>query len=231
MANETQNFQEQSTRKPSTGEQGNDMRQEDEIDRVLDAALAKYAGAEPRAGLENRILANLTLERSQVPDHTWWRWGAVAAAAAVVVVAVTIAWRPGRPPHPIVENHPSVVAPTLIAPALKQEPKVSLSNGTTVLMHSRRDRRLRNPAVRRATLHGSQPEAVVAANPKLDRFPSPRPLSEQENILANFVTRFPEHAALIARARTEALRRDRIEEMQNTPSNGDQDSQRQDGNE
>ncbi len=31
----------------------------DELDRMLDAALAKYAAAEPRAGLEARVLANL----------------------------------------------------------------------------------------------------------------------------------------------------------------------------
>jgi len=35
------------------------------IDRELDTALAKYAAVEPRAGLNDRILANLKAERAQ----------------------------------------------------------------------------------------------------------------------------------------------------------------------
>jgi hypothetical protein len=54
---------------------------------------------------------------------------------------------------------------------------------------------------------------VIAASPKLDQFPSPQPLSKQEKILANYVTEYPEHAALIAEARMEMLRRDQEEEL------------------
>ena len=53
----------------------------------------------------------------------------------------------------------------------------------------------------------------MADNPKLDQFPSPQPLSEQEKILESYVANYPEHAALIARARAEELRRDAAEEM------------------
>jgi hypothetical protein len=35
----------------------------DDLDRLLDAALAKYAQVEPRSGLENRVLATLHAER------------------------------------------------------------------------------------------------------------------------------------------------------------------------
>jgi hypothetical protein len=35
----------------------------DEFDRMLDAALAKYAAVEPRTGLEERVLANLRPSR------------------------------------------------------------------------------------------------------------------------------------------------------------------------
>ena len=34
-------------------------RESDDLDRALDAALAKYTSVEPRAGLDERILANL----------------------------------------------------------------------------------------------------------------------------------------------------------------------------
>jgi hypothetical protein len=49
---------------------------------------------------------------------------------------------------------------------------------------------------------------VATDNPKLDQFPSPQPLTEQERILASYVALDPEHAALIAEARTEALLRE-----------------------
>ena len=42
---------------------------QDELDRMLDATLAKYAAAEPRAGFEERVLANLRAERARVPDR------------------------------------------------------------------------------------------------------------------------------------------------------------------
>ncbi len=66
--------------------------------------------------------------------------------------------------------------------------------------------------------------AVVASGPKLDQFPSPRPLSEQEKILASYVTKYPKHAALIAQARAEALRQDLAEEMKDAAAA--KDSQR-----
>jgi hypothetical protein len=50
-----------------------------------------------------------------------------------------------------------------------------------------------------------QPE-IAAAGPKLDSFPSPLPLSEQEIILASYVAEDPEQAALVAEARMDALR-------------------------
>jgi hypothetical protein len=69
---------------------------------------------------------------------------------------------------------------------------------------------LHRSAVRRA-----QTATVVSAaavQPKLDQFPSPRPLSEQEQILVNYVAKYPETAALIAQARTEEREKEREEE-------------------
>ena len=54
-----------------------------ELDRVLDAALAKYAAVEPRDGLEARILANLRTEQAESLRRVWWKWALVAATAAI----------------------------------------------------------------------------------------------------------------------------------------------------
>ena len=64
----------------------------------------------------------------------------------------------------------------------------------------------------------SPPEVAIARAPKLEQFPSPQPLSEQEKLLQNYVAENPEQAVLLARARTEALRQDQLEEMNSFPS-------------
>ena len=62
----------------------------------------------------------------------------------------------------------------------------------------------------------SQTMAVVASAPKLDEFPSPQPLSEQEKMLAEYVAEHHQQAALVARARMADLKEDWIKEMQAT---------------
>jgi hypothetical protein len=55
------------------------------------------------------------------------------------------------------------------------------------------------PALRRS--HRKRPPALAGTidEPKLEHFPSRRPLSEQERVLASYAARFPAEAALIAR--------------------------------
>src|SRR5438067_641439 len=84
-----------------------DIRKErDDLDRTIDAALAKYAAAEPRSGLDERVLANL---RSAAPaaNRTWWRWSLAAAVAAMLLIAITFAWRSRTPSHPAIAKRPA----------------------------------------------------------------------------------------------------------------------------
>jgi hypothetical protein len=55
-------------------------------------------------------------------------------------------------------------------------------------------------------------DGVAESAPKLAQFPSPQPLSEQEQILASYVARYPDSAALVAEARAAALQQDLEEE-------------------
>jgi hypothetical protein len=75
-------------------------------------------------------------------------------------------------------------------------------------------------AIRKSPVRRSSPKVEIAAAPRLDQFPSPQPLSEQEKILASYVEKYPERSVLLARARTEALRQDQLEEMKALPSRG-----------
>lgn len=201
-----------------------------EIDRVLDAALAKYAAVEPRAGLEDRVLANLRAERALTPDQAWWRWSVAATLAAVVVVALALAWRSGRQSHPLVDNHPAPTTPSVQTPATQ----LAANNGGEKQIRESRVRPHDRVAARKAAVHPVQPTLVGSDNPKLDQFPSPRPLSEQEKLLQSYVAQYPEESILIARARSEALRRDQLEEMKALPSGDwatDADEQNHDTNE
>jgi hypothetical protein len=188
-------------------------RKQDELDSRLDAALAKYAAVEPRAGLENRVLSNLRAERSPVPDRAWWRWSVAGALIAVVVVALAVAWRSGKPSHPVASNHSST------APQVSKEPAAPrVATGGEKQTRGNQDRSPELAVVRRPTIDRAPPKAVTAALPKLDQFPSPRPLSEQEKILASYIEQYPERAVLLARARTLQLERDQLEEMKTSPS-------------
>jgi hypothetical protein len=177
----------------------------DALDHELDAALAKYAAVEPRAGLEERVLAHLQSEREHAPRHAWWHWSVVSAGVAITAMAVLMMawlWRTNVRQTPAVAHQPPRSAPT------------SVSSGQA---SSREDVDNRSSARKSApslTMGRPHPVAVAIAPPKLPQFPSPLPLSEQEKILASYVNAYPERAVLLARARTEALRQDQIEERQ-----------------
>ncbi len=190
----------------------------DDLDRALDSALAKYAAVEPRAGLEDRVLANLRAERAQAPDRAWWRWSVAAALAAVVIVAVALAWRSGQPLHPTVANHSSPAFPTSKEPTTQFASNAA--GGTAP------------PQVRRSLpgiVHHRRATVVAAAGPKLDQFPSPRPLSEQELALARYVSEFPQEARLIARAQEEyekETQREMKDERSETEGHGSDQQER-----
>lgn len=188
-----------------------DKQRGNDLDRVLDAALAKYAAIEPRTGLEERVLANLRSVNSTGAHGAWWRWSLAAVVAAILLVAITLAWRSHTTSRPAIANHPTSTDHRSAGP----EKDVAHHDANVI---PRRPRQ-----TRRTHALGSVP--VVAAVPKLDQFPSPRPLSEQEQILATYVAQFHDEAVLIARARKEAMERDREKELREAPSDGSEDSQ------
>jgi len=158
------------------------------LDHELDAALAKYSNVEPRAGLEERVLANLRAEQSSVPVRAWWRWN---VAVAVLIVAVALLWRWERPSHPVVAVRPA--NPTQASQQRKQFISNGVESGVRIQTSNSMRKKIRNVS-----------PVVVADGPKLDHFPSPQPLTEQELALARYVREFPQEANLIATAQVES---------------------------
>ncbi len=165
-----------------------EAQREDDLDRVLDAALAKCAAVEPRAGLDERVLANLRAERARAPERSWWRWG---FAAAVLVIGAALAWRTAKPPQPVIVNRP---VETQTAPT--QESQTANAGAETAPA--------RVPPMRKQNRRPISTKR--AADPKLDVFPSPQPLSEQELALARYVRNFPGDAKLVAQAQAASER-------------------------
>lgn len=160
------------------------MENRDQFDDVLDSALKNYGDVEPRAGLEGRVLARLT--EGEVRRHTGWVWAVGAAAFASLAITIVVVgssfWTKepavGRPPIAAVARKSNEEATTTV-PAQRQE-------------HSS-TRRRRSLQVR------TNVPLLAAHTPRLDKFPSPRPLSEQERLLKLYVTNFPQQAAIMAR--------------------------------
>jgi hypothetical protein len=180
--------------------------QNDELDRALDAALTKYSSVDPRAGLEERILADLRAQPT-ASSHAWWRWGLAGALAVMVIVAMAVAWRSGRTPHSQLASHPTNTE-QIRRPANPPEATASerlLGNTPTRATH-----RGGAIAVRRSA---PRARAIAEADPKLDVFPSPRPLSDEELALARYVRNFPSDAKLVAQAQ-EASEREVLAKMQ-----------------
>ena len=167
------------------------------LDDQLDAALAKYAAVEPRTGLEERILANLKSQPNSSTGMSGWRW---AVVAATLLVTSLLLWRIQEPkPQHIVRR-----------PASSQE-KV-LPQAVAKITSPSSTRPIARAVLRKARKPVSTRPALAQAVPKLDQFPAPQPLSEQEKILMSYISHSRDQAVLVARARTEALKKDREEE-------------------
>jgi hypothetical protein len=182
-------------------------REHDAFYRQLDAVLAKYATVEPRAGLEQRVLAHLRAGGGTVA-HTWRRWPAMVelAVAVAIVLGAALVWRSPKTASEIaVDRLPSIVQSGL--QSAKDIPNRPTHMKKTATRHSRR-------------------QSLAPLGPRLEQFPSPRPVSEQERILESYVKNDLQQAALIAEARTEALGRDAAEEMNSNAASSEKASQR-----
>jgi hypothetical protein len=178
-----------------------DQEKDKQIDKMLDSLLANYSSAEPRLGLETRILANLVLENprdaeSREAGRGWWNfrwvWAGAALAAAIIVGAVLMSGRHHvtPPSNTVVKTgQPAVQQPVIQHPVVQQpvvrEPMVQSSAQPAVSA---------TPAIhhRHKTLApGPQQNVALALNQRPAVFPTPTPLSEQERLLLSYYSRTP----------------------------------------
>jgi len=168
------------------------------VDSWLDASLKQYGETEPRPGPEGRLWANLRMERERRPDGRW-RWAPGLAVLLAVMVGGGIFWAhgPGALPGTTAEHRSAPVvpkqAPAQLAATEARSPADSASLSSVPRTGTRRS------------------AAAVADKPRLEQFPSPQPLSEQEEMLARYVQEDTQEAKLVAKAQTEMLKKDLME--------------------
>jgi hypothetical protein len=171
-------------------------------ERWLDVALKQYGEAEPRTGLEGRVLASLQAQREQVLERRNW-WPTMAGIAAMVLLGTAIF---------IVRNN-----------AVKDDRRVKreafVERGDTASVQSVDPAKSATPGLRNAVRRKLTTRVKEAAEPRLAQFPAPQPLSEQERILANYVVQFHEEAVLVARAQAEIQKQDESEMQRDSSGN------------
>jgi hypothetical protein len=150
-----------------------------QLDEMLDALLATYSSAEPRPGLENRILATVQDATGKEGSATWWnfRWlwaGAVVAAVIIVAALLMGGHRRVTQPNNIVVDTPQ---PAPSQPAVEpSRPKAATDT---------RPRRLK------PQLPSRRLDAGLAPGHRPQIFPTPTPLSEQERLLLRYFAATP----------------------------------------
>jgi hypothetical protein len=169
-----------------------------EIDQWLDTALRQYAKAEPRTGLEARVLAKLRAEQTlNARRIRWWLAFGTATALATMVVTVWV-WESGREVRP--RNAAGIATTTHREKALRSTEPAPVPKIAHPVAHTRAGQvaTLRRPPVQPSR------EMVVAATLMLEQFPSRRDLSEEESLLVLRLNKQPSEAALFEATPTRA---------------------------
>jgi hypothetical protein len=162
------------------------MRENDELDRLIDSALSTYGDPGPDSGLEQRVLARIESVRVPArvaPRRRWLEWAVGLPVAACVVLFVFFLAGPKIAPPPTSvakgvaqpQQLPVIPAHSEAPTALRSEP-VSSNRQLPISPRSRPDKQtMRSVAL-----------------PKLDVFPTPQPLTPEEQALVAFAVRAPE---------------------------------------
>jgi hypothetical protein len=163
-----------------------ESRDKDRLGDWLDGALRHYSEAEPRAGLESRIFASLAAEQTRLTTRRHWTW-LFASLSAIAVTAVIIVAVVVNKPHLRHELVSRTAVRSDVTTAVQDTKSQEPATKVALAIHGHHGGR-RSPSMPRKP----------SAEPMLAQFPSPRPLSEQEQLLEQYVTQFPDQAKLVA---------------------------------
>jgi hypothetical protein len=168
------------------------MRDKDDLELLIESALLSYGDPGPCSGLEQRILARVAHVRGLAEfrptqgRRLFWPFLAFPAVACVLLFLVV----PRTPRHEVnqAKQPHRVERPAPELPAFVAHQTAQPASGHSASGHSRRARQIvasRAVAEQQFALNSSP-------LPKLDVFPTPRPLTTQEQALVFVATRTTE---------------------------------------
>ena len=148
------------------------MPENDPIDILIEAALSTYAT--PGPGLEQRVLASVSGARistanyapEPTPGRRWLPWAIALPVAASLLLSIVLVTPTPKPPPTVSVNRVPLPAASIVRTAPPTKPHHSASGNSRIA-----------------------PAATPL--PKLDVFPTPQPLTPQEQALAVFAAKTP----------------------------------------
>jgi hypothetical protein len=149
-----------------------------DLDALVDEALSSYTAAEPDPSLRTRIIA-YAAEAAPVQKRLWLLAPAAACAAALAIAFLLHSPTPA--PHPV----PSPATSTASAPA----PPAPMRAATPPITRP-------HPALAAHRTHRRERPALM----RNVSFPSPTPLTAQENLLLKFAMEHPDQARQVLAA-------------------------------
>lgn len=142
-----------------------------ETERLLDAALETYADSSFGSGLEQRVINRIFEEKRRFNRRRWISWivGPVAACALSLVFIVSR-----------LSHNPSAVTPHTHAPARSATASIAGDRSQATSQPRAKAREFTA-----SNMHPTKTAAAAerSARPKLDVFPTPLPLSDEEKAL------------------------------------------------
>lgn len=156
--------------------------EQDTIDERIDAAVRRYAEA-PQFSEPRVALARVRARAEQEPERRWWVWAwVVPSAAMAALIGLVLVWVLRVPRTPQIAWIPK--APTV---ASVEQPDLPHAEKATAGPSLRRKSPRRSSAQDDNGLVMAQEQKL----PKQEVFPTPQPLSPQEQTLALFVSQAP----------------------------------------
>ncbi len=153
-----------------------------ELDALIRSSIASYGEPAPNSKLAPRILMRIAAEPEPTPAHRWLPWAiALPIAASLITIFMFFDTRPVHAPAGLA-NQARVAAPQVNSPA------ASLAKDAPY-----QTRREKLNELSRSNVRPQKAAAVAKAQPlpKLDVFPTPQPLTPEEQALVQFAWRAP----------------------------------------
>ncbi len=188
------------------------MPEKDDLDRLLDSALATYADPGPESGLEERVLKTLQAERTagerrrwfEAPRSRWLPWAVTVPIAVCLVVLWISIGRTVRAPStqqqiaalPDRSQKPSLTVQKTTQPtAVKGGPAGAKARSNSAEESARLNScPVTKPEFSDAPAQPGKPCVDVAQGtprPKLDVFPTPQPMTSEERALGVIAKQTP----------------------------------------